>query len=123
MNTDIVRKVSACFAALVGRACCTVIFLVLGMPSLGFGLTLIDNVLLRETYQFANETQWFGAPAGIALFAKKNNVIVGSQAIQRNLEQGNGQQGDNQYIQRHFCPVNQHFVHHHLKNKWRQQGK
>ncbi|WP_422409683.1 MULTISPECIES: hypothetical protein [unclassified Endozoicomonas] len=76
MNTDIVRKVSACFAALVGRTCCTVIFLVLGMPSLGLGLTLIDNVLLRETYQFANETQWFGAPAGIALFAKKNNVIV-----------------------------------------------
>ncbi|WP_252178973.1 WD40 repeat domain-containing protein [Endozoicomonas sp. 4G] len=76
MNTDIVRKVSACFAALRGCTCCTVIFLVLGTPSPGFGLTLVDNVLLRETYPFANETQWFGAPAGVALFAQKNNTTI-----------------------------------------------
>ncbi|WOG29365.1 hypothetical protein [Endozoicomonas sp. 8E] len=76
MNTGIVRKVSACFAVLGDCACCIVIFLVLGTPSLGFGLTLVDNVLLRETYPFANETHWFGAPAGVALFAQKNNTTV-----------------------------------------------
>ncbi len=81
MNTDILRKVSACFEALGGCTCFTVIFLFFGMPSFGLGLTLIDNVLMHETYQVANKTQWFGAPAGVALFAQKHNVTANMTVV------------------------------------------